>query len=144
MSVPPKLENVPKEKLKTMKFFPEFVSKDFMVWLIVLNIIALLAVFFPWDVGMKADPLAPAPAGIRPEWYFMFMFQTLKLIPAHVWFMEGELFGILFFIIGGMIWFFIPFLDRNPHRRKRTNFWTYFGVIVVIYMIVLTVWGYLV
>jgi cytochrome b6 len=144
MSVPPKLEKVPKEDLKTMKFFPEFVTKDFMVWLIVLNIIALLAVFFPWDVGVKADPLAPAPAGIRPEWYFMFMFQTLKLIPAHVLFMEGELFGILFFIIGGMIWFLVPFLDRNPHRRKRTNFWTYFGVLVVIYMIILTVWGYLV
>jgi cytochrome b6 len=144
MSVPPHMEDIPKDKLKTMKFFPEFVSKDFMLWLIILNIIALLAVFFPWEVGVKADPLAPAPAGIRPEWYFMFMFQTLKVIPAHVLFIEGELLGILIFVVGGLIWFLIPFLDRNPRRRMRTNFWTYFGILVVIYMIVLTIWGYLV
>ena len=36
------------------------------------------AALFPWELGEKADPFAPAPAGIKPEWYFLFMFQTLK------------------------------------------------------------------
>lgn len=144
MSVPPEIEKLPENKRRTIPFFPDFVLRDFMVWLIVLNIVALLAVFFPWDLGAKADALSPAPAGIRPEWYFMFMFQTLKLIPAHVWFMEGELFGILLFTIGGFIWFFVPFLDKKAHLGIRSIFWTWFGIGLIIYIIVLTTWGYMV
>ncbi len=144
MSVPPEIEKLPEKKRRTIPFFPDFVLRDFMVWLIVLNVIALLAVFFPWELGQKADPLAPAPAGIRPEWYFMFMFQTLKLIPPHVLFIEGELFGILLFSLGGLIWFFVPFLDKKSHLGIRSKFWTYFGIFLVIYMVVLTIWGYMV
>ncbi len=144
MSVPPEIEKIPEEKRKTIPFFPDFVLRDFMVWLIVLNIIALLAVFFPWELGQKANPLASAPAGIRPEWYFMFMFQTLKMIPAHVLFLEGELFGVLLFGVGGLIWFFVPFLDKKSHMGIRSRFWTWFGIFLVVYIIILTIWGYLV
>ncbi len=142
MSVPPEQENIPDEQKKYMPFFPNFALRDFLIWLVVLNVIALLAVFFPWDLGLKANPLAPAPAGIRPEWYFMFMFQTLKLIPAHVLFMEGELLGILTFAFGGVIWFLVPFLDRKAHRGERSKGWKYFGIALIVYMIVLTIWGY--
>ncbi len=62
MSVPPEFENVPEEKRKSIPFFPDFVMHDLIIWMIVLNIIALLAVFFPWELGNKADPLASAPA----------------------------------------------------------------------------------
>ncbi|MBT3300207.1 MAG: cytochrome bc complex cytochrome b subunit [Candidatus Marinimicrobia bacterium] len=143
MSVPPEIEKIPEKERKSIPFFPDFALQDAMAWLIVLNIIALLAVFFPWELGPKADPLASAPAGIRPEWYFMFMFQTLKYIPAHVLFIEGELFGILLFSIGGFIWFMVPFLDKKAHEGIRTPFWTWFGILLIIYMIVFTAWGYL-
>ena len=69
MSVPPELEKLPEEKRKSIPFFPDFVMHDLIIWMVVLNIIALLAVFFPWELGEKADSLASAPAGIRPEWY---------------------------------------------------------------------------
>lgn len=144
MSVPPELENIDPAKRRTMPFFPNFALRDVLVWLIVLNVIALLAVFFPWELGHKADALASAPAGIRPEWYFMFMFQTLKLIPAHVLFIEGELFGILLFAVGGLIWFFVPLFDKSANEGKRSRFWNWFGIGVIVYMIVLTIWGYLV
>ncbi len=144
MSSPPELEKVPQEKRRYMPFFPNFALRDLMVWLIVLNVIALLAVFFPWELGQKADSLASAPAGIRPEWYFMFMFQTLKLIPSHVLFIEGELFGIIMFGIGGLLWFLVPFFDKKSHFNIRSPFWTWFGIGTIIYMITLTIWGYLV
>ena len=41
--------------------------------------------------GKKADTFAAAPAGIRPEWYFLWMFQALKYMPATVLGMSGEL-----------------------------------------------------
>ena len=143
MSVPPELEKIPEAKRKSIPFFPDFVIHDFIIWMIVLNIIALLAVFFPWELGIKADSLASAPAGIRPEWYFIFMFETLKLIPPHILFIEGELFGILIFMIGGFVWFFVPFLDHKAKFGVRSRFWTVFGVGLIIYMIGMTIWGYL-
>lgn len=143
MSVPPEIQKLPPERRRHMRFFPNFFLRDAMVWLLVLNALALLAVFFPWELGHKADPLLPAPTGIKPEWYFMFMFQTLKVIPGHVLFLEGELVGILGFSLAGLIWFLVPFLDRRASRGERSAFWHWFGIALVSYMVVLTVWGYL-
>jgi cytochrome b6 len=123
-------------------FFPNFLMRDTLLWLIVLNIVLALAVFFPWELGDKADPFVPAPEGIRPEWYFMFMFQTLKLLPGHVLFMEGEVLGILFFGLAGLAWMLVPFWELRRLGRMRPM--TLIGVIVIIYMLGMTIWGYLV
>jgi len=132
-----------------MKFFPSFLLRDLLVWLIVLNILAILAVVFPdgigaihWPLGMKADPFAPPPAVIRPEWYFMFAFQALKLLPAHIWLLEGELFGIIVFSVGGLIWALVPFLDRRSRRAEKSKFFMAFGWLVLAFIIVMTVLGY--
>ena len=99
----------PEEKgRKTMPFFPNFMLRDMLLWLIVLNILAILAVFFPWDLGIKADPFASAPAGIHPEWYFLFMFQTLKFFPSKVWMIDGEVLGIALFGLAGLLWLLVP------------------------------------
>jgi len=113
-----------------------------LLWLIVLNILAILAVFFPWELGKKADAFAPAPAGIAPEWYFMFMFQTLKMIPAKVAFFDGETLGILSFGAAGLIWTVLPFFDRDgSHRARKMLFGI--GIFALAYMISLTVYGYM-
>jgi quinol-cytochrome oxidoreductase complex cytochrome b subunit len=91
---------------------------------------------------VKADPFAPAPAGIRPEWYFMFMFQTLKLIPAKIGFINGELVGILAFGVAGLLWTVLPFFDRGtPGRAQRLI--TGAGVFALAYIVVLTAYGYM-
>lgn len=128
--------------LKTMPFFPNFVMRDLLLWLIVLNILALLAVFFPWELGQKADPFTSAPSGIRPEWYFMFMFQTLKLLPAHILIFEGEIIGVLGFAIAGLLWIFVPFLDRKSEKGKKSRVVTYIGIAVVIFIMFMTIIGY--
>ena len=58
---------LPPELRKHEKFFPTFILKDLMVWLLVLNALAVLVGLFPWGLGPEADPYAPAPAGIKPE-----------------------------------------------------------------------------
>ena len=77
---PPSVEALPPAQRKYMPFFPNFVRKDLAMWLIALNILALLASVFPWSLGKPFDPLAPAPMGIHPEWYFMSPFEMLKLL----------------------------------------------------------------
>ncbi|MFQ5797194.1 MAG: cytochrome bc complex cytochrome b subunit [Bacteroidota bacterium] len=128
---------------KRMPFFPNFLLRDLLFWLIVLNLLAILAVFFPWELGKKADLFAPAPAGIRPEWYFLFMFQTLKLLPSKILFFEGELIGILAFGVAGVLWTLVPFWDIQSNRGQKGRFITYLGIFAVMYIILLTGFGYL-
>ncbi len=128
---------------KSMPFFPNFLLRDLVLWLLVLNLIAILAVFFPWELGKKADAFAPAPAGIKPEWYFLFMFQTLKYIPGKLWIFDGEVLGILLFSAGGLLWMLVPFWDRKSARGEKSRFVTYIGIFVVLYIIVLTMLGWL-
>lgn len=142
MSEPLEWEKLPPEKRKYIPFFPNFLLRDLLLWLIILNILALLAVFFPWDLGKKADPFAPAPAGIKPEWYFLFMYQTLKLLPPKVLFIEGEFFGILVFTIAGILWMLVPFWDVRTERGYRNRLINYIGLFVLIYMITMTILGY--
>ena len=143
MSEPMESEANPPAEKKTMPFFPNFLLRDLLLWLIVLNILAILAVFFPWEIGVKADAFAPAPAGIRPEWYFLFMFQTLKYIPSQIWIVDGEIVGILLFAVGGILWTLVPFWDRKSSAGKRNRAVTYIGIIVVLYIIMLTLLGWI-
>jgi len=142
MSEPEEWRHVPAEKRKSMPFFPNFMMRDLLLWLVVLNVLAVLAVLFPWELGPKADPFSSAPAGIRPEWYFMFMFETLKLLPAHILFVEGELVGILFFGLAGLVWMFIPFVDRKAALGKPNKLLMRLGVLIVAYIVFMTLKGY--
>lgn len=133
-----------KSESRTMPFFPNFLLRDLALWLLVLNLLAILAVFFPWELGRKADPFASAPAGIKPEWYFLFMFQTLKYIPAKLWLFDGEVFGILIFGIAGFLWTLVPFWDRKSARGGRNRVVNYIGLFILLYIVALTILGWLV
>ncbi len=141
MHEPDHFKKAPKKKV--ISFFPNFVLRDALLWLIVLNILLYLAVFFPWELGLKADPFAPAPDGIKPEWYFMFMFQTLKYIPAHVWFIEGEILGVLGFGLIALVWVLVPFWEIRKKPGAKFRPMSIIGVIGVVYIVVLTVLGYM-
>ena len=132
----------PARERKTMPFFPNFMLRDVLLWLIVLNVLAVLAVFFPWELGRKADPFASAPAGIRPEWYFLFMFQSLKYVPPRILFLDGEVLGIGLFGVAGLIWLLVPFWDRKSARGLRGRGISYIGIGVVVYILVFTILGW--
>ncbi len=141
MSVPPSVERKGGAH-KSVPFFPNFFMRDLIGWLLVLAILASLAAFFPAELGKKADPFAPAPAGIRPEWYFMFMFQTLKFLPAHVFGIPGDVLGIIAFGLAGVLLLLIPFLDRRSRRSEPRSVWTYVGVAALVYILALTYVAY--
>jgi len=141
MSVPPSIEREGKP-VRTMPFFPNFALRDAVGWLSALTVLTILAAFLPAELGKKADPFAAAPAGIKPEWYFMFMFQTLKYLPAHILGIEGEVAGIMAFNLGGVFLLAIPFIDWKTARGEPSRLFTAIGVAIIVYMIVLTVLGY--
>jgi cytochrome b6 len=142
ISVPARIEPewkiLPQEK-REMRFFPNFLLRELMAWYIALGVLGALAAFSPWGLGTKADPFAPAPAGIKPEWYFLFMFQTLKLIPAKLGMLDGEVVGILTFSLAGLIWLLVPFLDGTKRTQRLV---TGAAMFVVAYMGAMTAYGY--
>ncbi len=141
MSVPPSVE---KEKARrSMPFVPNFLLRDLLGWLVALGVLAALAALFPWELGEKADPFEPAPAGIRPEWYFLFMFETLKLVPSHLLLIEGETAAILFFGACGLFLVLVPFLDVRSKRGERSPLFTGLAVAAIVYVGAMTAYGYL-
>jgi cytochrome b6 len=141
MSVPPGVERRGRSK-RVMPFVPNFLLRDIIGWLLALAILAALAAYLPAELGQKVDPFEPAPIGIKPEWYFMFMFQTLKYLPSSILGIEGEVVGILGFGLGGVFLLLIPLLDRRAARGKPSPLFTLIGIVIVLYIIILTYLGY--
>lgn len=141
MSVPPEVEKR-KEGPRGIPFVPNFILRECLAWTLALGVLAALAALFPWELGVKADPFAPAPAGIMPEWYFVFMFQTLKFVPANIIGLDGEVLAVLAFGLGGLLLVLVPFLDRSPSKGLTSKVISWIGVGVLLYILGITIVAY--
>jgi cytochrome b6 len=146
---PPLAEpGAPPRPRRSLPFFPNFALRDLLLWILAVNLLALLAVLLPhgpgipgleWEVGVKADPLKPAYPGIRPEWYFLWVYQLLKEFPPHLVGLEGPeaCLALVTLVLG--LWAFVPFLDRGAARGRPSPAFTDFGVALLVQLLFLTV-----
>jgi cytochrome b6 len=139
MSSPPWIQ---RNTDRQMPFFPNFFLRELMAWYAALGVLGCLAALFPWELGAKADPFAPAPAGIRPEWYFLAPFYTLKLLPSYVWKIEGELLGLIGFGLLAAWWVALPFWATDRAGMLRTKWVTGAGVLLLSYLAAFSALGY--
>jgi cytochrome b6 len=133
MSVPPSVEAEAARtgrKVPAMPFVPHFALRDLFGWTVALAMLAGLSAYLPWELGHKADPFASAPAGIQPEWYFLWMFQALKYMPAHILGINGELVAVAVLGLGAAALVFLPFLDRNTARSRTIVTWSAVAALV--------------
>ena len=98
-------------------FWPDAGWKDVVFALAVGSIVLILAATLgPPDLGHKADPTV-IQADPRPDWYFLWYFALLALIPPNIedWFIIGFplVLGLLFILLP----FVAPFGERSPRRR---------------------------
>jgi cytochrome b6 len=122
MSVPPSIERRALQdtrEIRALPFLPHVLLRDLFAWTIALALLAALATFYPWELGTKADPFAPAPAGIRPEWYFLWAFQTLKYVPPTVAGINGEFLAVAAMAAGGVAALILPLLVNGSPRAYR-------------------------
>jgi drug/metabolite transporter (DMT)-like permease len=70
------------------------------------------------------------------------MFQTLKIIPSKVWFVDGEVLGVLGCSLAGLLWLLLPFFESD--QPSRTKAWiTGLAVFALVYVIGMSVYGFL-
>ncbi|MGZ6142046.1 MAG: cytochrome b [Myxococcales bacterium] len=133
--------------IKGMKFFPDFALRDALLWLICLIALASLAVFLPygpgipgmeWELGKKANPLAPAYPGIKPEWYFLWVYQLLKEFPPHLLGVEGPQAAIALVSVLFGIWAAVPWLDRRARENKSSPAFTDLAMGALLFLAYLT------
>ncbi len=145
ISSPPRVERryAAGGRVPQMPFFPNFFLRELMAWYGALAVLGCLAAIFPWELGDKADPFASAPAGIRPEWYFLAPFYTLKLLPSHIGPIEGELAGLAGFGLLGAFWVLLPFWAVDRKGDTRTRLVVGAGVLLTAYLATFSLLGYL-
>jgi len=99
-------------KGKGIPFFPNYILDELIAWYVVLALLVVLASLFPAGLEEQANPLE-TPAHTKPEWYFLAVYEFLKLVP--------RIFGIMLPIVGLGLLTALPFLDRRPEVLARNR-----------------------
>jgi menaquinol-cytochrome c reductase cytochrome b/c subunit len=125
-------------KSRGKPFFPYAVAKDSLMAVIVMAIIITLSIVLGAELGPKADPTTTTYVP-RPEWYFFFLFEVLRVIKPAVLVPVATI-GVP--TICMILLIALPFIDRGPERRpERRPIATITGILVIAAMGYLTYQG---
>ena len=120
----------------SVPFYPDHLTleaKVALVFGILVVLTGVVGMFLPVGLGAPADPM-DTPVHIKPEWYFLFLYQLLRYIPKTI--------GATAPVIAILLMAVWPFLDSKPDSTKkpiRIRLW--FSVTAVVIIIALTIWG---
>jgi quinol-cytochrome oxidoreductase complex cytochrome b subunit len=133
----------PEDGKEGVPFFPDHFMTEFYV---VVGIVALaiivgaVGMLFPVGLQAPANPL-DTPLHVKPEWYFLALYQLLKFVPSTVLGIEGPVFAVTLMVVAVIMVAIWPFLDRKEDSRKAMRIRAIITVLGVILMIALTIWG---
>ena len=135
---------IPDSQKDSISFYPDHVRTEFyvVVGIVVLAIIVgVLGLMFPVGLQAPADPLN-TPLHVKPEWYFLFLYQILKVIPPTVLGVEGTSLGVVGVIIALIFATLWPFFDRKEETGKTaTRIRVAVTILGLLIVIALTIWG---
>jgi len=120
-------------------FWPDAIWRDMIFSTLIVGVILACSIF----VGPPALDPPPNPSSINanplPDWYFLWYFAVLSLLPPQL-----ETFVILGVpIVGFVVLFFLPLLSNKGHRAPSKRPWAGGTVIFgSVAFIVLTIYGY--
>jgi ubiquinol-cytochrome c reductase cytochrome b subunit len=116
-------------------FWPDAAWRDIVFGVGMLAAIMLLAWFWgPPELGKPPDP-SVVEAYPRPDWYFLWFFAALALLPAGI----EDYVIVLGPLILGLLLFSLPFISNRGERSPRRRPWAV-GVVVMAVIMVGTLW----
>jgi ubiquinol-cytochrome c reductase cytochrome b subunit len=127
------------QKGKPVPFYPVQLFRDVVVVAVGMGGVFLLALFMKPELGPLADP-SRADFTPRPEWYFLGLYELLKIIPRG-WEVLGTVI-IPTLVTLGML--FLPWLDRSESRHPARRRWVIeVALVLILFIGVLTLQGIL-
>jgi quinol-cytochrome oxidoreductase complex cytochrome b subunit len=124
------------KKEGVVPFYPDHVTTEAWVAfgvLVIFLIIGVSGMINPVGLEDPADPLN-TPLHVKPEWYFLSLYQLLKFIPK-------TLGAVTPLIVLGLA-FAWPFIDRKQDKDRRIYRNRLIVVIVIqLILLALTIWG---
>ena len=124
------------EQQESIPFYPDHVRTEARVVLgviILACVIGLVGFAFPVGLEAPADAMN-TPLHVKPEWYFLALYQLLKYIPKTL--------GVIAPILAVILLAFLPFIDRKPDRTKRIYFIRLaIAIVLLVVLTGLTIWG---
>jgi cytochrome b6-f complex subunit 4 len=125
----------PVDENETIPFYPDHVrteAKALIAILVLVIVIGVIGTFIPVSLGPPADPMV-TPDHIKPEWYFLFLYELLKYVPKTL--------GASLPVIGALVLLIWPFLDRRADSRRSRTLRIVLVVVAMAAVIGLTVLG---
>lgn len=101
-------------KRGSVRFWPNIVAKDLIASCLVVLLLVAFALAFGAPLDAPADPTDNAYVP-RPEWYFLPLFQLLKLFPGSL--ESVAALGVPLLLVG--VLFALPFFDTRSRRSLR-------------------------
>lgn len=100
-------------------WFPDHLLRELAMVAWVLGCLWAVALVAAPAMDDQASPLK-TPIGVRPEWYFLPLYQLQKYFAPEPWLgMEGSTRGFLVTNLLVVLPLLLPFIDRTPARRMR-------------------------
>lgn len=111
-------------------FYPYQLFRDAVVVLVGMGLLMTCALLFKPPLYAVADPSGTAFTP-RPEWYFLGLYELLKLMPPKL-----EVLGTV--VIPGLVaigMILLPWLDRSPSRHPAYRKWVIDVGLIIIFLI---------
>lgn len=123
------------DEKETIPFYPDHVRTEAIALIGILALVVVIGVvgsFTPVGLGPPADPM-DTPEDIKPEWYFLFLYELLKYVPKTL--------GAMLPVIGAAVLLLWPFLDRRADSRRARTIRIVLVIVAIVAVIGLTVMG---
>lgn len=126
---------------KEVPWFPTVYLYFAMIGAAFVAVIFVAAAMFPINLPVEYTPQAAANYVAQPDWYFLWMYQILKVEAfegSGIYFALG---AVTILAVGLAL---LPFYDRGSQRDPKSRpLYTTIGLILIAEVLTLTVWGYL-